>query len=327
MTGTAQTEASELAGTYGLQVVPIPTNRPMVREDNNDLIYKAQAAKFDAVVADIESRYEVGQPVLAGTASVEHSELLAQLLRGARRPPRGAQRQAARPGVRDHRPGRPPRGGDGGHQHGRPGRRHPAGRQPRAAGAAQRARARVRRRSPLGRRGPALERSRRGRLARARRAPQAPGGGLRPGRALRAAQRAAGRAGQAGRRRGGAGPRRRVRGGHRRRAATPRDRPRAHLRGERCRRERHRPRPRSAGPPRGRAPRRPRPARLLRAAEGPLRAGVPDRGPSGCATSGASTSWARNATSPDASTTSCAAAPAARATPARAASTSPSRTS
>src|SRR5215218_9639021 len=58
MTGTAQTEASELASTYGLQVVPIPTNRPMVREDNNDLIYKAQAAKFEAVVADIESRYE-----------------------------------------------------------------------------------------------------------------------------------------------------------------------------------------------------------------------------------------------------------------------------
>ncbi|MPY95503.1 MAG: preprotein translocase subunit SecA [Acidimicrobiia bacterium] len=86
MTGTAQTEASELAGTYGLQVVPIPTHKPMVRADQNDLIYKVESGKFDSVIEDIVGRYEIGQPVLAGTASVEHSERLSKLLtrRGVR---------------------------------------------------------------------------------------------------------------------------------------------------------------------------------------------------------------------------------------------------
>ncbi|MGD9750887.1 MAG: preprotein translocase subunit SecA [Acidimicrobiia bacterium] len=86
MTGTAQTEASELANTYALQVVPIPTHRPMVREDHNDLIYKSEDAKFAAVVDEIVHNYEVGRPVLAGTASVEHSEKLSKLLtrRGVR---------------------------------------------------------------------------------------------------------------------------------------------------------------------------------------------------------------------------------------------------
>ena len=86
MTGTAQTEASELANTYGLQVVPIPTHRPMIRDDHNDLIYKSEEAKFDAVVEEIVHNYEVGRPVLAGTASVEHSERLSKLLtrRGVR---------------------------------------------------------------------------------------------------------------------------------------------------------------------------------------------------------------------------------------------------
>ncbi len=86
MTGTAQTEASELANTYGLQVVPIPTHRPMIRDDQNDLIYKSEEAKFDAVVEEIVHNYEVGRPVLAGTASVEHSERLSKLLtrRGVR---------------------------------------------------------------------------------------------------------------------------------------------------------------------------------------------------------------------------------------------------
>ena len=80
MTGTAQTEASELANTYNLQVVPIPTNKPLVRDDRNDLIYRSVSSKFDAVVEDIQHRYEEGQPVLAGTASVEHSEVLSKLL-------------------------------------------------------------------------------------------------------------------------------------------------------------------------------------------------------------------------------------------------------
>ncbi len=80
MTGTAQTEAAELSQTYSLGVVPIPTNRPMIREDRADVIYKTEKAKFDAVVDDIAERHEAGQPVLAGTASVEKSEVLAKYL-------------------------------------------------------------------------------------------------------------------------------------------------------------------------------------------------------------------------------------------------------
>jgi preprotein translocase subunit SecA len=80
MTGTAQTEAAELHQTYKLGVVPIPTNRPMVRDDRSDVIYKTEKAKFDSVVEDIAERHEAGQPVLAGTASVEKSEILSKYL-------------------------------------------------------------------------------------------------------------------------------------------------------------------------------------------------------------------------------------------------------
>ncbi len=80
MTGTAQTEAAELNQTYKVGVVPIPTNRPMVREDRSDVIYKTEKAKFDAVVDDIAERVEAGQPVLVGTASVEKSELVSKFL-------------------------------------------------------------------------------------------------------------------------------------------------------------------------------------------------------------------------------------------------------
>ncbi|TFV66321.1 UNVERIFIED_ORG: preprotein translocase subunit SecA [Bacillus sp. AZ43] len=80
MTGTAQTEAAELNQTYKLGVVPIPTNRPMVRQDKSDVIYKTEKAKFEAVVDDIAERHEAGQPVLAGTASVEKSEILSKYL-------------------------------------------------------------------------------------------------------------------------------------------------------------------------------------------------------------------------------------------------------
>ena len=80
MTGTAQTEASELMNTYNLQVVPIPTNRPVRRVDEPDLIYKSETAKFNAIVADIEERHKNGQPVLVGTVSVEKSETLSRLL-------------------------------------------------------------------------------------------------------------------------------------------------------------------------------------------------------------------------------------------------------
>ena len=80
MTGTAETEAAELAGTYNLQVVPIPTHRPLVRLDQADLIYKSEEAKFDAVVEDLRERNEAGQPVLVGTISVEKSEKLSREL-------------------------------------------------------------------------------------------------------------------------------------------------------------------------------------------------------------------------------------------------------
>jgi preprotein translocase subunit SecA len=80
MTGTAETEASEFASTYDMPVVPIPTNVPMIRQDHPDLVYKSEAAKFSAVTDDIAARYEKGQPVLVGTASVAKSEHLSRLL-------------------------------------------------------------------------------------------------------------------------------------------------------------------------------------------------------------------------------------------------------
>ncbi|MEU0529843.1 preprotein translocase subunit SecA [Amycolatopsis tolypomycina] len=80
MTGTAETEAAEFHQTYKLGVVPIPTNRPMIRQDQPDLIYKTEQAKFEAVAEDIAERHEKGQPVLVGTTSVEKSEHLSKLL-------------------------------------------------------------------------------------------------------------------------------------------------------------------------------------------------------------------------------------------------------
>ncbi|GAB2726257.1 preprotein translocase subunit SecA [Nocardia thraciensis] len=80
MTGTAETEAAELHSIYNLGVVPIPTNKPMVREDQSDLIYKTEESKFAAVADDITERHERGQPVLIGTTSVERSEYLSKLL-------------------------------------------------------------------------------------------------------------------------------------------------------------------------------------------------------------------------------------------------------
>ena len=97
MTGTAMTEASEFDKIYRLGVVPIPTNKPMVRVDQPDLVYRTEEAKYDAVVDDIAERHEKGQPVLVGTVSVEKSEHLSGLLKQARRPALGPQRQASTP--------------------------------------------------------------------------------------------------------------------------------------------------------------------------------------------------------------------------------------
>jgi len=81
MTGTADTEAAEFRKIYNLDVVVIPTNRPMIRKDYSDLIYKSQREKFRAVIQEIEECYHRGQPVLVGTVSVERSEMLSRMLR------------------------------------------------------------------------------------------------------------------------------------------------------------------------------------------------------------------------------------------------------
>ncbi|MER7206906.1 preprotein translocase subunit SecA [Streptosporangium sp. NPDC000239] len=81
MTGTATTEANEFHQTYKLGVVPIPTNRPMIRKDQADVVYKTEDAKFLACVEDIKERYERGQPVLVGTTSVAKSERLSRELK------------------------------------------------------------------------------------------------------------------------------------------------------------------------------------------------------------------------------------------------------
>ncbi|MBR2112791.1 MAG: preprotein translocase subunit SecA [Helicobacter sp.] len=86
MTGTAQTEASEFLQIYNLDVVSIPTNVPVQRKDLNDLIYKSEREKFEAVIAKITELYKRGQPVLVGTASIERSELLHELLKKSRIP-------------------------------------------------------------------------------------------------------------------------------------------------------------------------------------------------------------------------------------------------
>ncbi|MSR74360.1 MAG: preprotein translocase subunit SecA [Planctomycetes bacterium] len=80
MTGTAITEAAEFMRIYGLDVVPVPTNRPMVRADMDDLLYATERAKFTAVVTDILEKHTAGRPVLVGTTSIEKSEQLSEVL-------------------------------------------------------------------------------------------------------------------------------------------------------------------------------------------------------------------------------------------------------
>lgn len=80
MTGTAATEAEEFSKIYNLDTVVIPTNRPNIRKDNNDLIYRTEEAKYQAVIKDIKERSKNGQPVLVGTISIEKNEILAQMM-------------------------------------------------------------------------------------------------------------------------------------------------------------------------------------------------------------------------------------------------------
>ena len=81
MTGTAETEAAEFKHTYDLEVVAIPTNKPIVRDDGADIIFKSEVAKFNAIAEDIEARHANGQPILVGTGSVENSEKLSRVLK------------------------------------------------------------------------------------------------------------------------------------------------------------------------------------------------------------------------------------------------------
>ena len=81
MTGTAKTEEEEFKGIYSLDVVQIPTNRPMIRDDMNDLVYRTVKGKFMQVVDEIDRRHKTGQPILVGTVSVEVSELLSRMLK------------------------------------------------------------------------------------------------------------------------------------------------------------------------------------------------------------------------------------------------------
>ena len=81
MTGTAMTESQEFQEIYSLDVVEIPTNKPMIRIDNHDLVYKTEAAKYNALINQVMECHEKGQPVLVGTVSIEKSEVLSKLLK------------------------------------------------------------------------------------------------------------------------------------------------------------------------------------------------------------------------------------------------------
>lgn len=84
MTGTAVTEAEEFSSIYKLDTIVVPTNKPVVRKDYNDVVYRTQEGKFKAIVREIVERHSKGQPVLVGTTSVEKSEVLSEMLRKRR---------------------------------------------------------------------------------------------------------------------------------------------------------------------------------------------------------------------------------------------------
>ena len=139
MTGTADTEAAEFEQIYKLDVVVIPTNRPMIRDDRADLVYRTEREKWDAVVEEIEDCHKRGQPVARRHGLDREERAALRHAQEAGRAARRAQRQVPRARGRDRRPGRPQGRGDHRHQHGRPRHRHPARRQPRGPGAAREA--------------------------------------------------------------------------------------------------------------------------------------------------------------------------------------------
>ncbi|MCB0052622.1 MAG: preprotein translocase subunit SecA, partial [Caldilinea sp.] len=81
MTGTAKTEEEEFQRIYNLDVVQIPTYKPVIRDDMDDMVYRTQDAKFKAVLSDIKERHQAGQPVLVGTVAIETSEYVSHLLK------------------------------------------------------------------------------------------------------------------------------------------------------------------------------------------------------------------------------------------------------
>ena len=146
MTGTAKTEEKEFVEIYGLNVVEIPTNVPVARDDKNDLIFKTVEAKFDAVVDDVKERSEKGQPVLVGTIAVETSEYLSELLKRQGVPHTVLNaKEHAREAEIIKDAGSARRGHDR-DEHGRPRRRH----QDRRRGARARRALRARHRAPRG---------------------------------------------------------------------------------------------------------------------------------------------------------------------------------
>ena len=133
MTGTADTEAFEFQQIYHLETVVIPTHMPMVRKDENDLVFRTFQEKVDAIIADIKDCYARGQPVLVGTTSIENSEMLSRYLQKEKLPHEVLNaKQHAREAEIVAQAGK----SEGDHdrdQHGRPRHRHRAGRQHRAA--------------------------------------------------------------------------------------------------------------------------------------------------------------------------------------------------
>jgi len=123
MTGTAATEADEFREIYKMEVVVIPTNEPMIRDDRNDLIYKTEKAKFKAAADIISDCHQRQQPVLVGTISVEKSERLSEMLKR-----RGLPHEVLNAKHHASCSGRATGGHYHRHQHGRPGYRHQVGR-------------------------------------------------------------------------------------------------------------------------------------------------------------------------------------------------------
>ena len=86
MTGTAATEADEFFEIYKLGVVEVPTNMPVIREDNDDQVFRTAREKYEAIVEEIKRAHEAGQPILVGTTSIEKSESLSEMLKAAKVP-------------------------------------------------------------------------------------------------------------------------------------------------------------------------------------------------------------------------------------------------